>query len=351
LRNIACSNYHIIFFHMKVAVVGATGLVGSIMAKVLEERKFPVSEFLPVASPKSEGNDILFKGRLYKVLSAEECCERKPDIALFSAGSRVSMEWAPKFARVGSIVIDNSSAWRMHEKVPLVVPEINAHIIKARDRIISNPNCATIQLLMAIAPLHRRYKITRMVVSTYQSVTGTGVKAVQQLMNERAGIQGETAYPHQIDLNVIPHAGTFLHSGYTTEEMKLVDETKKILNDYSVQITATVVRVPVFGGHSESVNIEFAKEYDFEDVRLMLSELPGVVYKDDILNAVYPMPLYSEGKDDVFVGRLRRDDTRPSALNMWVVADNLRKGAATNAVQIAEYVIREFKTAMKAESV
>lgn len=336
---------------MKVAVIGATGLVGSVMTKVLEERKFPVTEFLPVASPKSEGKDILFKGRLYSLMTPEQCCEKKPDIALFSAGSRVSMEWAPKFARVGSIVIDNSSAWRMHEKVPLVVPEINAHIIKERDRIISNPNCATVQLLMAIAPLHKRYKITRMVVSTYQSVTGTGHKAVQQLMNERAGIQGETVYPHPIDLNVIPHAGTFLHTGYTTEEMKLVEETKKILNDYSIQITATVVRVPVFGGHSESVNIEFAKEFDLDELKMILSEIPGVVLKDDILNSVYPMPLYSEGKDEVFIGRLRRDDTRPSALNMWVVADNLRKGAATNTVQIAEYVIREFKTELKAQTV
>jgi aspartate-semialdehyde dehydrogenase len=336
---------------MKVAVVGATGLVGSIMAKVLEERKFPVTEFLPVASPKSEGRDILFKGRVYSLLTAEQCCEKKPDIALFSAGSVVSMEWAPKFARVGSIVIDNSSAWRMHEKVPLVVPEINAHIIKERDRIISNPNCSTIQLLMAIAPLHRRYKITRMVISTYQSVTGTGVKAVQQLKNERAGIHGETAYPYPIDLNVIPHAGTFLHSGYTSEEMKLVDETKKILNDYSIQITSTVVRVPVFGGHSESVNIEFAKEFDLEEAKLILSEISGLIIQDDILNSVYPMPLYCEGKDEVFIGRLRRDDTRPSALNMWVVADNLRKGAATNAVQIAEHVIRDFKTEPKAQTV
>jgi aspartate-semialdehyde dehydrogenase len=339
------------FFHMKVAVIGATGLAGSMMTKVLEERKFPITEFFPVASPKSEGKDIQFKGRLYSLMTAEQCCEKKPDIAFFSAGSRVSMEWAPKFARAGSIVIDNSSAWRMHEKVPLVVPEINAHIIKERDRIISNPNCATIQLLMAIAPLHRRYKITRMVVSTYKSVTDTGIKAVQQLKNERAGIQGEAAYPYPIDLNVIPHAGTFLHTGYTTEEMKLVDETKKILNDYNIQITATVVRVPVFGGHSESVNIEFAKDFDLEEVRLILSEIPGVVLKDDILNSVYPMPLYSEGKDEVFIGRLRRDDTRPSALNMWVVADNLRKGAATNTVQIAEYVIREFKTERKAQAV
>ena len=336
---------------MKVAVIGATGLVGGIMTKVLEERKFPVSEFLPVASPKSEGNDILFNGRLYSLMSPELCCEKKPDIALFSAGSRVSMEWAPKFARSGTIVIDNSSAWRMHEKVPLVVPEINAHIIKERDRIISNPNCATTQLLMAVAPLHRRYKITRMVVSTYQSVTGTGIKAVQQLKNERAGIIGETAYPYPIDLNVIPHAGAFLQSGYTTEEMKLTDESKKILNDSTILITSTVVRVPVFGGHSESVNIEFLKDFDLKEVKVLLSEIPGVIYEDDIMNSVYPMPLFAEGKDEVFVGRLRRDDTRPSAMNLWVVADNLRKGAATNAVQIAEYMIKEFKMEQKVRTV
>jgi len=336
---------------MKVAVVGATGLVGNIMTKVLEERKFPVTEFLPAASPNSEGKIIMFKGRPYKVMTVEQCCEKKPDIALFSAGSVVSMEWAPKFARAGAVVIDNSSAWRMHEKVPLVVPEINAHLIKERDRIISNPNCSTIQLVVAIAPLHRKYKITRMVVSTYQSVTGTGAKAVQQLKNERAGIEGETAYPYPIDLNVIPHAGTFLHSGYTTEEMKLVNETKKILSDNNILITSTVVRVPVFGGHSESVNLEFAKEFDLEEVKVQLSEAPGVIYEDDIMNSVYPMPLYAEGKDAVFIGRLRRDDTRPSALNMWVVADNLRKGAATNTIQIAEYIVKEFKTELKANTV
>ena len=329
---------------MKIAVVGATGLVGNIMIKVLEERKFPVSEFIPVASSKSVGKEIIFNKKSYKIRSIEECLEEKPDIAIFSAGSAASMEWAPKLASIGTTVIDNSSAWRMHENIPLVVPEINAKTITEHTRIIANPNCSTIQMVMAIAPLHKRFKIKRLVISTYQSVTGTGVKAVQQLKNERQGINGEKVYPYPIDLNVIPHGGTFLHTGYTTEEMKLVDETRKILNNKEMLITATVVRVPVLGGHSESVNIEFEDNFDMEEIRTIFSETHGLILQDDILNSVYPMPLFAEGKDEVFVGRLRRDETLPSALNIWIVADNLRKGAATNAVQIAEYILKEFKS-------
>ncbi len=327
---------------MKLAVVGATGLVGNVMIKVLEETHFPVTEFIPVASAKSVGKEVIFNKKTYSVRTLEECIEEKPTIAIFSAGSAVSMEWAPKFARVGTTVIDNSSAWRMHEKVPLVIPEVNAHVIKERDRIIANPNCSTIQMVMALAPLHKKFKINRIVVSTYQSVTGTGVKAVKQLNNERQGIKGETVYPYQIDLNVIPHGGTFLHSGYTTEEIKLVDETRKILNNNDILVTATVVRVPVFGGHSEAVNIEFHENYEIEEVKYILSNTPGIIVQDDILNSVYPVPIQAEGKNEVFVGRLRRDETRPSALNMWIVADNLRKGAATNAVQIAEYLVKTF---------
>jgi aspartate-semialdehyde dehydrogenase len=323
---------------MKIAVVGATGLVGSVITKMLKERDFPVTEFIPVASAKSAGKEIFFENKAYKILTLEECLKEKPVIALFTAGTTVSLEWSPKFAKAGTTVIDNSSAWSMHEKIPLVVPEINAHMIKEWDRIIANPNSCSIQLVMALAPLHSRFKIDRIVISSYQSVTGTGVKAVQQLRNERKGIDGETAYPYPIDLNIIPHGGTFLHTGYTTEEMKIVDETHKILHADSIQITATVVRVPVFGGHSVSVNVEFKEDYDMEEIKVILSETPGIMLQDDILNCVYPMPLYAEGKDDVFVGRLRRDDTRPNALNMWIVADNLRKGTATNAIQIAEYL-------------
>jgi len=328
---------------MKIAVVGATGLVGNIMLKVLEERNFPLTELIPVASTKSVGKDVIYNKKAYKIKSLEECVAAKPEIAIFSAGSEVSLKWAPKFAEVGTTVIDNSSAWRMFKGIPLVVPEINAKTINEQNRIIANPNCSTIQMVMAIAPLHRRFKIKRLVISTYQSVTGTGVKAVQQLKNERQGIKGEKVYPYPIDLNVIPHGGSFLSSGYTTEEMKLVDETRKILNDEGILITATVVRVPVLGGHSEAVNIEFKENFDIEEVKSILSETPGVALTDDVSNYIYPVPLYSEGKDEVFVGRLRRDDTLPSALNMWIVADNLRKGAATNAVQIAEYVLKEFK--------
>ena len=329
---------------MKIAVVGATGLVGNIMIKVLEERKFPVSEFIPVASSKSVGKEIIFNNKSYKIISLEECVAKKPEIAIFSAGSEASLKWAIKFAEVGTTVIDNSSAWRMHENIPLVVPEINANAINEHTRIIANPNCSTIQMVMAIAPLHKRFKIKRLVISTYQSVTGTGVKAVQQLKNERIGVSGEIVYPYPIDLNVIPHGGSFLSSGYTTEEMKLVDETRKILNNNEILITATVVRVPVLGGHSESVNIEFEENFNMEEVKSILSETHGLILQDDTMNSVYPMPLFAEGKDEVFVGRLRRDDTLPSALNMWIVADNIRKGAATNAVQIAEYVVKEFKS-------
>lgn len=326
---------------MKIAVVGATGLVGSVITKVLKERNFPVTEFIPVASANSAGKKIYFDNKAYKIRTLEECLKEKPVIALFSAGTTVSLEWTPKFAKAGTTVIDNSSAWRMHEKVPLVVPEINAHLIKEWDRIIANPNSPTTQLVMVLAPLHSKYKVSRIVMSTYQSVTGAGVKALQQLKNERSGITGETAYPYPIDLNLIPQGGTFLHSGYTTEEIKLVDHTRKILHDDSIQITATVVRVPVFSGHSASVNVEFEENYDMDEIRVILSETPGIMLQDDILNSVYPMPLYAEGKDEVFVGRLRRDDTRPNALNMWIVADNLRKGAATNAIQIAEYLVEK----------
>ena len=325
---------------MKIAVVGATGLVGRVIAKVLKERNFPVTEFIPVASVKSAGKDFFFNNKAYKIQTLEECLKGKPEIALFSAGTTVSLEWAPKFAKAGTIVIDSSSAWSMHEKIPLVVPEINAHLIKEWDRIIANPNSSSIQLVMALAPLHNMYKIERIVVSSYQSVTGTGVKAVQQLKNERNGIEGETAYPYPIDLNIIPQGGTFLHTGYTTEEMKIVDETRKILYSNPIHITATVVRVPVFGGHSESVNVEFHEDYDMDEIKVALSETPGIMLQDDIMNCVYPMPLYAEGRDEVFVGRLRRDDTRPNTLNMWIVADNLRKGSATNAIQIAEYLLK-----------
>ncbi len=336
---------------MKIAVVGATGLVGGVVAKVLEERKFPITDFIPCASIKSAGKEIYFNKQPYKIRTIEQCFEEKPDIALFSAGSTVSMEWSPRFAKGGTIVIDSSSAWRLHEKVPLVVPEINAHILKERDRIIANPDCSTIQLVMAVAALHSSFKINRMVISVYESVTGTGVRAVQQLKNERNGIEGETAYPYPIDLNVIPHGGTFLHSGYTTEEMKLSDETRKILNSNDIKITATVARVPVFGGYSQSVNVEFNENFDLKEVRMLLSGTSGVIFEDDILNSVYPMPIYAEGKDEVFVGRLRRDDTRPNALNMWIVADNLRKGAATNAIQIAEYFVKKFKMEQKKQAV
>ncbi|MGD0582229.1 MAG: aspartate-semialdehyde dehydrogenase [Bacteroidales bacterium] len=324
---------------MKTAVVGATGMVGRTMMKVLEERNFPVTELIAAASAKSVGKEITFKGKQVKVVSVMEAVEAKPVFAIFSAGAGTSKEWAPAFAENGTVVIDNSSAWRMEKNVPLIVPEINSHDIKKGDRIIANPNCSTIQLVMALAPLHKAYKIKRLVVATYQSVTGTGVKAVSQMENERRGIKGEMAYPHQIDMNCFPFGGTFLPSGYTSEEQKLVDETRKILGDQTIQVTATVVRIPVVGGHSEAVNVEFEKEYDLDDVRKLLENFPGIVVYDNPQEHKYPMPIMAHNRDEVFVGRLRRDFSREKSLNLWVVSDNIRKGAATNAVQIAEYML------------
>lgn len=328
---------------MKIAVVGATGLVGSVMLKVLEEGKYipitSITNILPVASEKSVGKEILFRNSKYKVLSIAECLLEKPDIALFSAGSDVSKENAQLFVKQGCVVIDNSSAWRMDEDVPLVVPEINGHILRKANKLIANPNCSTIQMVAAIAPLHAKYNIKRLVISTYQSVTGTGMRALKQLMDERQGISSGKIYPHPIDLNVFPHGGTFTANGYTTEEIKLVNETRKIIGDESIAITATVVRVPVTGGHSESVNIEFHNPFEIEDVVDLLDNVKGLIVQDDIDRAVYPMPKYAEGRDEVFIGRIRRDDSIPNGLNMWIVADNLRKGAATNAVQIAALMI------------
>lgn len=324
---------------MKVAVVGATGLVGNKMMQVLMERKFPVSTFIPVASAKSVGNKVNFMGKEVEVVGMETAIRMKPDIALFSAGGSTSLEWAPKFAEVGTTVIDNSSAWRMDKEKPLVVPEINADVLTSKDKIIANPNCSTIQMVMALAPLHKRYQIKRIVVSTYQSVSGTGVKAVSQLMNERIGVEAERAYAHQIDLNLIPQIDVFLENGYTKEEMKMVNETRKILRDPSIRVTSTTVRVPVVGGHSESVNVEFEKDFELNKVKQLLNQTPGVVVVDEPQNQKYPMPIDAHNKDEVFVGRLRRDESQDKTLNMWIVSDNLRKGAATNAVQIAEYLI------------
>lgn len=324
---------------MKVAVVGATGLVGTVMLKVLAERNFPVTELIPVASDKSKGKEIDFKGKKYKVVTVDEAIAMKPEVALFSAGGGTSLEQAPKFAAVGTTVIDNSSAWRMDPTKKLVVPEVNANVLTAKDKIIANPNCSTIQMVVALKPLHDAYKIKRVVVSTYQSVTGTGVKAVEQLMNERKGIDGPKAYPHKIDLNVLPHIDVFQENGYTKEEMKMILETKKIMGDESIRVTATTVRIPVMGGHSESINIEFEKDFDLAKVRELLAATSGVIVVDDPANNKYPMPLDAHEKDEVFVGRLRRDESQPNTLNMWCVADNLRKGAATNAVQIAEYLL------------
>ncbi len=325
---------------MKIAVVGATGMVGRVMVELLEERNFPVSELIPSASEKSIGKEIIFKGKPVKVVSVTEAVEAKPVFAIFSAGVDVSKQWAPIFAKNGTVVIDNSSAWRMEENIPLVVPEINSHVIKKDDRIIANPNCSTIQMVMALAPLHKAYKIKRLVIATYQSVTGTGVKAVKQLENERRGIKGEMAYPHPIDLNCFPFGGKFLPSGYTTEEQKLVDETRKILEDETIQITATVVRIPVIGGHSEAVNVEFEREYDLDEVRKLIEEFPGLLLYDNPAEHKYPMPILAHNRDEVFVGRLRRDFSREKCLNIWIVADNIRKGAATNAIQIAEYMVK-----------
>ncbi len=324
---------------MKVAVVGATGLVGTKMLQVLAERNFPVTELIPVASEKSIGKEVEFRGKQYKVVGMQTAIDMKPAVALFSAGGGTSTQWAPAFAQAGITVIDNSSAWRMDPSKKLVVPEINAASLSADDKIIANPNCSTIQMVVAIAPLHKRYGIKRIVVSTYQSVTGTGVKAVNQLMNERQGIDGEMAYKYPIDLNVIPQIDVFLENGYTKEEMKMVLETKKIMGDENIRVTSTTVRIPVMGGHSESVNIEFENEFELDEVRSLLSTAPGVIVVDDPATQQYPMPKDAHERDEVFVGRIRRDETQPKTLNMWIVSDNLRKGAATNAVQIAEYLV------------
>lgn len=326
---------------MKVAVVGATGLVGTQMIKVLTERNFPVTEFLPVASEKSVGKEVSLNGANVKIIGMEEAVALKPDIAIFSAGGSTSLEWAPKFAEAGSTVIDNSSAWRMDPTKKLVVPEVNAGVLTKEDKIIANPNCSTIQMVVALNPLHKKYKIKRVVVSTYQSVTGTGKKAVDQLYNERDGIQGPMAYAYPIDLNVIPQIDVFLENGYTKEEMKMVNETKKIMGDDSIRVTATTVRIPVIGGHSESVNIEFENDFDLEEVKNLLVNSEGIIVKDDPKNLQYPMPIDSHNRDEVFIGRIRRDESQPNTLNMWIVSDNLRKGAATNAVQIAEYLLKE----------
>lgn len=326
---------------MKVAVVGATGLVGSKMLQVLAERNFPVDELIPVASEKSVGKKVEFKERKYTVVSPETAISMKPDVALFSAGGSTSLEWAPKFAEAGITVIDNSSAWRMDKTKKLVVPEINADALTPDDKIIANPNCSTIQMVMALNPLHEKYQVKRIVVSTYQSVTGTGAKAVNQLMNERNGKDGEKAYPYRIDMNALPHIDVFQENGYTKEEMKMVNETRKIIGDDSIQVTATAVRIPVMGGHSESVNVEFAHEYELKDIADVLSHTPGVVVVDDVHKLKYPMPIDAHERDEVFVGRIRRDETQPKTLNLWIVSDNLRKGAATNAVQIAEYLLQK----------
>lgn len=323
---------------MKVAVVGATGLVGTKMLQVLAERNFPVTELLPVASERSVGKEIIFKDKVYKVISMADAVAAKPAVAIFSAGGSTSLEWAPKFADAGITVIDNSSAWRMDPSKKLVVPEINADALTAEDKIIANPNCSTIQMVVALNPLHKKYRIKRIVVSTYQSVTGTGKKAVDQLMNERNGKQGEMAYKYTIDLNAIPQIDVFLDNGYTKEEMKMVNETKKIMRDDTIRLTSTTVRIPVMGGHSESVNVEFENDFTIDEVKQVLINAPGVIVQDDPSQQVYPMPLWAHDKDEVFVGRLRRDETQPNTLNMWIVSDNLRKGAATNAVQIAEYL-------------
>ena len=324
---------------MKLAVVGATGLVGSEILKVLQERKFKYDELFLVASERSAGKKVDYNGKSHTIIGMEEAISRKPDIAIFSAGGGTSLEWAPRFAEAGAIVIDNSSAWRMNPNHKLVVPEINGDVLRIDDRIIANPNCSTIQMVIALAPLHAKYKVKRIVVSTYQSVTGTGKAAVDQMMAERAGQEvTDGPYPYRIDLNVLPQIDVFMENGYTKEEMKMVNETTKIFGDDSIKVTATAVRIPVMGGHSESVNLEFEDEYEMEEVRRLLSQAPGVVLVDDPANKKYPMPKDAHGKDDVFVGRLRRDETQPKSLNMWIVADNLRKGAATNAVQIAEYL-------------
>jgi aspartate-semialdehyde dehydrogenase len=324
---------------MKLAVVGATGLVGQEVLKVMEERSFPFEELYLVASPKSVGQSMTYKGREYKIKGIEEVCKLAPDVAIFSAGGGTSLEWAPKFAEAGTIVIDNSSAWRMDPTKKLIVPEINGHVLGIDDRIIANPNCSTIQMVMALAPLHVKYGIRRVVVSTYQSVTGTGKDAVQQMMDERKGVTGPKVYPHPIDMNALPHIDSFLDNGYTKEEMKMVNETRKILGDQKIGVTSTTVRIPSIGGHSEAVNVEFKEDFNLSEIRSILASTPGVIVQDDPKNNIYPMPINSQGRDEVFVGRLRRDESQPNTLNMWIVADNLRKGAATNAVQIAEFML------------
>ena len=324
---------------MKLAVVGVTGMVGEVMRKVLEERNFKITEFIPVASERSVGKKVTFKNQEFTIVSLADAVSMKPDVALFSAGGDTSLEWAPKFAAVGTTVIDNSSAWRMDHSKKLIVPEINANELTKEDKIIANPNCSTIQMVMALAPLHEKYKIKRIVVSTYQSISGTGVKAIQQLENEMAGVKGEMAYHYPIHKNAIPHCDVFETNGYTKEEMKLVRETQKILNDKTIAITATAVRIPTAGGHSESVNVEFENDFDVTELRQLLNQTSGVTVQDNLDVNVYPMPLYANGKDDVFVGRIRRDGSQPNTLNLWIVSDNLRKGAATNTVQIAEYLV------------
>ena len=324
---------------MRIAVVGATGMVGNVMLKVLDERCFEIDELLLVASERSVGKQISFRGNTYTVIGLQDAVDAKPDIALFSAGGSISLEWAPKFAEVGTTVIDNSSAWRMDPSKKLIVPEINGDVLTSKDKIIANPNCSTIQLVMALAPLHKKYQIKRLVISTYQSVSGTGVKAVQQLENEVRGIKGDMAYDYPIHRNAIPQCDVFLENGYTKEEMKLVNESKKILEDNSFSVTATAVRIPTAGGHSESVNIEFVRDFTTEEVRSLLEATPGIVVQDNIANHVYPMPVFAHDKDEVFVGRIRRDESQENSLNLWIVSDNLRKGAATNTVQIAEYLI------------
>jgi aspartate-semialdehyde dehydrogenase len=326
---------------MKIAIVGATGMVGKVLLKLLEERNFPIKELILVASERSIGRELVFKGIPYKILGLQDAVDAKPDIAIFSAGGSISLEWAPKFASTGTTVIDNSSAWRMDPTKKLIVPEINATILTKEDKIIANPNCSTIQLVMALAPLHKKYQMKRIVVSTYQSVSGTGVKAVQQLENEIAGQSGEMAYPYPIHKNALPHCDVFEENGYTREEMKLACEPQKILDDPTFSVSATAVRIPTAGGHSEAVNVEFVNDFEVSDIRILLHNTPGVTLQDNPETNTYPMPIYAQNKDDVFVGRIRRDETQPNTLNLWIVSDNLRKGAATNAIQIAEYLMNK----------
>ena len=324
---------------MKLAVVGATGMVGEMMLKILSERNFPLTELIPVASERSVGKKIYYKENSFEVLGLSTAVSMAPDIALFSAGGDTSLEWAPKFAEIGTVVIDNSSAWRMDPDKKLIIPEINSQILTKKDKIIANPNCSTIQMLMALAPLKNAYGINRIVVSTYQSITGTGIKAVQQLENEYVNVKGEMVYPYPIHRNALPHCDIFMDNGYTKEEMKLVNETHKILGDESIGITATAIRIPVVGGHSESINIQLKSKFQLDDIRKLLHESPGIVLQDNPDTNTYPMPIYAQGKDEVFVGRIRKDFSQENSINLWVVSDNLRKGAATNTIQIAEYLI------------